>query len=52
MEVLTQEEYTSKLAMLQMRLDNFEEIRRAEQQFYMGLITREENEGKIKALTE
>lgn len=52
MEVLTQEEYTAKLSAIQKRLDNFEAIRRAEQQFDMGLITREEKDVKIKALTE
>ena len=52
MEVLSQEEYDAKLAVAQKRLDNFEAIRRTEQQFEMKLITKEERDAKIKALTE
>lgn len=52
MEVLTQEDYTAKVTVIQKRLDNFEAIRRTEQQFDMGLITRDEKEAKIKQLTE
>ncbi|KMZ55782.1 hypothetical protein [Dorea sp. D27] len=52
MEVLTQDDYNKKLATAQKKVDNFEEIRRTEQQFDMGLITREEKEAKIKTLTE
>lgn len=41
MEILTQDEYNKKLAIAQKKVDNFEEIRRTEQQFDMGIITRE-----------
>lgn len=34
------------------KVDNFEEIRRVEQQFDMGIITKEEKEAKIEALTK
>lgn len=47
MEVLTQEDYMEKVTEIQKRLDNFEAIRRMEQQFDMGLITRDEKEVKI-----
>lgn len=51
MDVLTQEDYNSKLMVLQKKLDNFEAIKRTEQQFDMGIITREEKDAKIKELT-
>lgn len=52
MDVLTQEDYTAKMAVIKKRLDNFEAIRRTEQQFDMGLITKEEKDAKIKEMTE
>lgn len=51
MDVLTQEDYNSKLMVLQKKLDNFEAIKRTEQQFDMGIITREEKDARIKELT-
>lgn len=52
MDVLTQEEYDIKLSIAKKKVDNFEEIRRVNQQAEMGLITKEEKESRIKALTE
>lgn len=52
MDLLTQEEYDQRLAVAKKKVDNFEEIRRVEQQEEMGLITKEEKIQKIKALTE
>ncbi|WP_256183627.1 hypothetical protein [Extibacter muris] len=52
MDVLSKDDYNKKIAIAQKKVDNFEEIRRAEQQFDMGIITREEKEAKIKSLTE
>lgn len=52
MDVLTQADYDAKIAVARKKVDNFEEIRRAEQQFDMGIITKEEMEAKIKQLTE
>lgn len=52
MDVLSQDDYNTKLRTAQKKQDNFEEIRRVEQQFDMGLITKDEKEAKIKALTE
>lgn len=50
MELLTQEEYDEKIAIARKKIDNFEEIRRVEQQAEMGLITAEEKATKLKAL--
>ena len=52
MDVISQDDYEVKLAIAKKKFDNFEEIRRVQQQFDMNLITREEKEAKIKALTE
>lgn len=52
MDLLTQEEYDEKIAVARKKVDNFEAIRRVEQQAEMGLITSEEKAAKIKALTE
>ena len=52
MDVLTQDDYNTKLAIAQKKVDNFEEIRRTEQQFDMGIITKDERDTKIKKLTE
>ena len=52
MDVLTQDEYDIKLSIAKKKVDNFEEIRRVNQQAEMGLITKEEKESRIKALTE
>lgn len=50
MELLTQEEYNAKITSARKKVDNFDELRRVEQQAEMGLITAEEKEAKIKAL--
>lgn len=52
MDVLSQSEYDSRVAVLKKKLDNFEEIRRVEQQLEMGIISQAEKEQKIKELTE
>ena len=52
MDVLSQGDYNTKMAVIQKRLDNFEEIRRTEQQHEMGIITKEEKDAKIRELTE
>lgn len=52
MELLTQEEYEEKLSIARKRVDNFEAIRKVEQQEEMGLITAEEKAAKLKELTE
>lgn len=50
MDVISQDEYDSKLSVLQKKLDSFEEIRKIEKQYDMKLITKEEKEAKLKAL--
>ena len=52
MDILSQDEYDIKLAIAQKKVDNFENIRKVEQQFEMKLITKEERDAKIKELTE
>lgn len=52
MDVLSQDEYDIKIAIAKKRVDNYEAIRKVEQQADMGLITKEEKEQKIKAFTE
>lgn len=51
MDVISQDEYNFKISTARKRLDNFEEIRRIEQQCDMGIITKEEKNAKIEALT-
>ena len=52
MDILSQDEYDIKLAIAKKKVDNFEAIRRVEQQYDMKLISKEERDAKIKALTE
>lgn len=52
MDIISQQEYDERLAVAKKKVDNFEEIRRVEQQYSMKLITKEEKEAKIKALIE
>lgn len=52
MEILSQEEYDIKLAIAKKKVDNFEAIRKVEQQYDMKLISKEERDAKIHALTE
>jgi len=51
MDVLTQEEYSKRLAVARKKLDNFEEIRRVRSQLEMGLISREEFNARMGYLT-
>lgn len=46
MDLLTQEEYDQRISAARKRVDNFEEIRKVEQQAEMGLITNEEKNRK------
>ena len=50
MDVISQEEYDIKLAAARKKVDNFEAVRKIEQQAEMGLITKEEKAQKIEAL--
>ena len=51
MDVLTRQEYEHRLSIVRKKADNFEEIRRVNQQFDMKLITEEERAARIKQLT-
>ena len=50
MDVITQDEYNFEISIAKKKVDNFEEIRRIEQQCEMGIITKEEKNAKIDAL--
>lgn len=50
MDILSHEEYDLKLEALQKKLDNFSNLRKVEQQYEMGIISKEEKEEKIKDL--
>ena len=50
MEILSKEEYERKLSIARKKVENFEEIKKIEQQFEMGIITKEEKDEKINAL--
>lgn len=52
MDVISQDEYDAKLSVAQKKFDNFEQIRKVEQQYEMNIITKEERNERIKALTE
>lgn len=52
MDVISQDEYNYKISVARKKVDNFEEIRRIEQQCEMGIITNEEKNAKIEALTK
>lgn len=52
MEIISQDDFEVKLAIAQKKFDNFEAIRKVEQQADMGLITNEEKIAKLKELTE
>ena len=50
MEIISKEEYEQKLNIARKKVENFEEIKKIEQQFEMGIITKEEKDEKIKAI--
>ena len=50
MDIITQEEYDEKLVLAKKQVDNFEAIRKIEQQAEMGLITKEEKAAKLQQL--
>lgn len=52
MDVISQDEYDAKLAVAKKKYDNFEQIRKVEQQYDMKLISKEERDAKIKDLSE
>ena len=50
MEIISKEEYEQKLNIEKKKVENFEEIKKIEQQFEMGIITKEEKDEKINAI--
>ena len=50
MEIISKEEYEQKLNIKKKKVENFEEIKKIEQQFEMGIITKEEKDEKINAI--
>ena len=52
MEIISKEEYEQKRNIARKKVENFEEIKKIEQQFEMGIITKEEKDEKIKKRAE
>ena len=50
MKIISKEEYEQKLNIARKKVENFEEIKKIEQQFEMGIITKEEKDEKINAI--
>lgn len=50
MEIISKEEYEQKLNIARKKVENFEKIKKIEQQFEMGIITKEEKDEKINAI--
>ena len=50
MVIISKEEYEQKLNIARKKVENFEEIKKIEQQFEMGIITKEEKDEKINAI--
>ena len=50
MEIISKEEYEQKLNIARKKVENFEEIKKIEQQFEMGIVTKEEKDEKINAI--
>lgn len=50
MEIISKEEYEQKLNIARKKVENFEEIKKIEHQFEMGIITKEEKDEKINAI--
>ena len=52
MEIISQDEYDKKIISARKKVDNFEAIRKVEQQYEMRLITKEERDQKLELLTK
>ena len=50
MDVIAEDEYNEKLNQHRKRLDNFEAIKKIEQQYELGIISTEERDYKIEML--
>lgn len=48
MEIISEDDYNTKLSYHQKKLDNYDEINKIEKQYNLGIITFEEKEQKIK----
>lgn len=50
MDIITQEEYSKKIAAAKIKLENYDMLRKIELQLEMGIITRDEYNEKINAI--
>ncbi len=50
MDIISQEEYEEKLAVVQRKLDNYEQLRKIDMQLQMGIISPEEHGEKINKI--
>ena len=47
LDILTQEEYQEKLAVIKKKYDNYDRLRKIDMQLQMGIISKEEHKEKI-----
>ena len=50
MDIISQEEYDDKFAVVQKKLDNYEQLRKIDMQLQMGIISKEEHREKISKI--
>ncbi len=50
MDIISQEEYAERLAVVQKKLDNYEQLRKIDMQLQMGIISREEHSDKVNRI--
>lgn len=48
MDIIDEEEYTAKLNVVRLKLDNYDILRKIDMQLEMGIITKEEHAAKVK----
>lgn len=52
MDIISEEEYAEKLAVIQKKLDNHEQLRKIDMQLQMGIISKEEHSDKVSRILE
>ena len=50
MEIITSEEYDEKIAIIQKKYDNYDQLRKIDMQLQMGIISKEEHAAKVNNL--
>ena len=52
MEIIEQDEYEAKLAVVQKKYDNYDQLRKVDMQLQMGIINEEEHAEKVKNILQ